>query len=155
MVGRPPKPRELKKLEGTYRKDRDKGVLTFEKITDIPRPPTHLTTTARKIWKEITEILISVRILEIIDLHTVAMLCEELATYYEMNKIIKKQKTYTYINGSGNLVRRPELSIRNRAMENANKLMAQMGLTPAMRQKFGAGDDGEKPTDQKGKISLR
>lgn len=136
-MGRPPVPKEIKKLQGTYRADRDKGVLQFEKVTEIPKPPTHLTNTARRLWREITDILISVNVLEVIDLHQVAMLCEELATYYEMNKIIKKQKTYTYVNGSGNLVRRPELSIRNRAMENANKLMAQLGLTPAMRQRFG------------------
>lgn len=136
-AGRPNKPKSLKILEGTYRPDRDHGVLEFEKITEIPKPPTHLSSIGKKIFIEITDILISVKILETIDIHTVVMLCEEMATYYEMTRKLKKVKTYTYRNGAGNLVKRPELAIRNEAMKNATSIMAQLGLTPSMRQKYG------------------
>lgn len=152
-VGRPNKPKSLKILEGTYRKDRDHGVLEFEKIDEIPKPPTHLSTIGKKIFKEITDILISVKILESIDIHTVVMLCEELATYYEMTRKIKKVKSYTYRNGANNLVKRPELAIRNEALKNATSIMAQLGLTPSMRQKYGFDSDGIDETTKK--ISLR
>lgn len=153
MRGRPNKPKELKVLEGTYRKDRDHGVLQFEKITEIPKPPTHMSRIGKQIFKEITDILISVKILETIDIHTVVMLCEELATYYEMNRKIKKVKSHTYRNGANNLVKRPEIAIRNQAMKNATSLMAQLGLTPSMRQKYGFAPDAE--PDQTKKISIR
>lgn len=153
MRGRPNKPVELKKFEGTYRKDRDAGVLKFEKIEEIPKPPTHLSRIGKQIWKEVTDILISVKILETIDIHTVAMLCEELATYYEMNRKLKKLKTYTYRNRLNNIVKRPEIAIRNQAMRNATTLMAQLGLTPSMRQKYGFTPDEEQ--EQTKKISIR
>lgn len=153
MRGRPNKPKELKILEGTYRKDRDHGVLQFEKITEIPKPPTHLSRIGKQIWKEVTDILISVKILETIDIHTVAILCEELATYYEMTRKIKKVKSHTYRNGANNLVKRPEIAIRNQAMKNATTLMAQLGLTPSMRQKYGFTPDEEQ--EQTKKISIR
>lgn len=140
-------------LEGTYRKDRDYGVLQFEKITEIPKPPTHMSRIGKHIFKEITDILISVKILETIDIHTVVMLCEELATYYEMNRKIKKAKSHTYRNGANNLVKRPEIAIRNQAMKNATTLMAQLGLTPSMRQKYGFTPDEEQ--EQTKKISIR
>lgn len=153
MRGRPNKPVELKKLEGTYRKDRDNGVLSFEKIEEIPKPPTHLSRMGKQIWKEITDILISVKILETIDIHMVAMLCEELATYYEMTRKLKKLKTYTYRNGLNNIVKRPEVAMRNQAMSNATTLMAQLGLTPSMRQKYGFTPEQAEETTQK--ISIR
>lgn len=152
--GRPSKPKELKKLEGTYREDRDGGVLQFEKITEIPKAPTQLTRTAKKIWKEITEVMITAQVLETIDIHTVAMLCEELATYYEMNKVIKKHG-YTYRNQHNNLVKRPEVTIRREAHEAAKSLAAQLGLTPAARQNYGISPDSSATGLPKGGPSLR
>lgn len=135
-AGRPPKPVELKKLEGTYRKDRDKGVLSMPKVVEVPEPPEQITDNAQILFQDICDILITAGILEVIDVHTVALLAEEMATYYEMTEKLKKTGR-TYLSPHGHLVKRPETVIRNESLANSLRLMAQLGLTPAMRQKFG------------------
>lgn len=79
-AGRPRKPTELKKFEGTYRKDRDEGKEIAEKKVCavpgviIPRdskiscPKTITSKYVRKYWKQLTTNLIQLQVLSFNDL---------------------------------------------------------------------------------------
>lgn len=57
-AGGPPKPVELKKKQGTYRKDRDKSlktnnVIAFNPIKEVPPAPADLQTEGLKVWNTV------------------------------------------------------------------------------------------------------
>lgn len=49
--GRPKKPKELKVLEGTFRKDRDSGTPLAAGV--FPAPPSYLSDRERELWREL------------------------------------------------------------------------------------------------------
>lgn len=152
MRGRPNTPKEVKILMGTYRADRDKGVRNFGKIVDMPDPPEILSDIGKAIWTELCTILIDLKVLETVDVHLLGLAVNELATYWEMVQKIK-EKGHVYQNMHGNMVKSPYVTIRNEALANSQRLLAQLGLTPAMRQRFGYDEDEAKETINR--ISLR
>ena len=84
----PPKPQELKKRQGTYRKDRDKSLTTnnvvpFNPIQDVPEVPAHLQLAGQTFWNRVwtsgaswinpgTDTELVLRACEMADLATIA-----------------------------------------------------------------------------------
>jgi phage terminase small subunit len=84
--GRPRKPTELKKLEGTYRKDRDipaekaesviqKSQILFPEEKRISCPKTIKTKFVRSYWKKLTSMLIQLKVLSYADIPQLEQLC--------------------------------------------------------------------------------
>jgi phage terminase small subunit len=84
----PPKPTELKKRQGTYRKDRDKSLQTnnivpFNPVENVPEVPAHLQLAGQTFWNQVwtsgaswinpaTDKELVVRTCEMADLATIA-----------------------------------------------------------------------------------
>lgn len=85
-MGRPRKPVELKKLEGTFRKDRDgerdNVQLTLNKTTmllqkkSLPCPRSITDDYVIKYWRDLTKALLSIHVLSGADLPQIEMMCK-------------------------------------------------------------------------------
>lgn len=127
------KPTAIKKLEGTYRKDRHgtKDPINYGKILSIPEPPPGLTDSARDSWPRISQILINSGVLQEIDIEPLAAYCNEMAVYWDATLICQKEG---FVKEDG---RRHSANIVARdALKNAMALMSLFGITPVHREKL-------------------
>jgi P27 family predicted phage terminase small subunit len=133
MPGPPRKPRALKLIEGTDRKDR--GAANPVSYTEgIPPCPDHLGPDGRAEWKRITAELSKVPgLLQRVDRATLAAYCSAVALFEHCDKLIQ-ERGLTYV--GGNLERvRPECKIRNEAFQQMRAMAAEFGFTPASRSR--------------------
>lgn len=134
--GRPRKPQELKKIEGTYRKDRDnENRPEFERITRLPDCPSYLTTNeAQALWNDVCQQLMRLKILQIVDLPMLAAYCQEMGKYFFYQTYLAKKGEY-YESG-GKIMARPQVKAAKEALQEAQKLAGKFGFTPADREKI-------------------
>lgn len=128
-AGRPRKPNEVKKREGTYRKDRDRE-LSLQ--SEAPSIPPHLSDGARPHWDRLVPLLLNHQLLTAVDGDCLAMMCEALWEYQEAQAEIDRDgltgmtdKGYQYIN--------PGVSIRTNAWKKVCWCCRQFGMTPSAR----------------------
>ncbi|AEE98037.1 phage terminase small subunit P27 family [Mahella australiensis] len=136
--GRPPKPTNLKILEGNPGKR--------PLPSDEPKPtpltpdcPTWLNKDAKKLWKQLIPELEQLGLMTVIDGQAFAALCQSYGIWVECERFLKKNgRTYEYTNKGGavNIVERPEVKIGNRALLNFRSLCSEFGLTPAARTRI-------------------
>lgn len=144
--GRPRKPRQLKVIEGTFRKDRNPGKEPeVPPVTQVPRPPAGLNRWARRMWRELTPIIVDNGVLGEVDLPAWEACCQQYGIYRELYDAI----THTY-DETGKRVRRsiaeylagqnsqtiPEYTAMNKAFAQMNTYLQQFGLTPASRNRI-------------------
>lgn len=156
--GRPRKPTELKKAQGTFRKDREnQNRPEFKLITAVPDCPRYLTTPqSNAIWQDITSALIELGILQEVDLGMLAAYAQELGIYFWYQEDLDK-KGRTYMSGQ-KLLPRPQVKIAQDALKNAQSIAARFGFTPADREKINVllsmqQAKGDKPKPKKGEFS--
>lgn len=102
MGGRPRKPTEQKKLEGTYRKDRDVSADTriaetsviVPEGTRIPVPKTITTKFCRKYFKEVVKNLEVMHVLSRADLPQIENLCITLEKLREVQEIFAQTSPF-------------------------------------------------------------
>jgi len=123
----------LKLLQGTYRKDRDKGEEVVA-TTSIPQCPSFLKGEARREWKRITPELEILGLISKLDLAALAAYCSNWKMFVEADKAINTEGL-TCINPRGQLVARPEIAIRHRAMSQMRAFLIEFGMTPVSRGK--------------------
>lgn len=151
MKGRPNKPKELKKIEGTYRKDRDRNKAEYPGMV-AASPPEMLPEGAKKVWSRIIPQLVETDILKEIDVTAAAMLCVSLDTYNYCTEQIAKMKELADMRESEdhtNHMRKVFLT-RKEAFSDAFRLMQDFGLTPVSRQRIviqAKDDDYQDPLD--------
>lgn len=85
-MGRPRKPKELKKAQGTYRKDRDPGPEAVEAPPGEPSCPKTLSADARAVWKEVVPQLIEIGTLAKTDGGVVEAYCRTLAQVRKLDE---------------------------------------------------------------------
>ncbi|KQS33961.1 phage terminase small subunit P27 family [Dyadobacter sp. Leaf189] len=146
-AGRPTKPTALKKLEGTYRKDRAIGAeMMPSNIDHPPSAPSFLSKEAKKEWKSVCIELIQLQMLHRVDLGLLAAYCSEMANYIEAVKALKADgqvKTITRDDGSSYSMPSPWVSIKNSYLKNAQAIAGQFGFTPSARTKINGSKKGE------------
>jgi P27 family predicted phage terminase small subunit len=152
-AGRPNKPTALKKLEGTYRKDRAVvNEMMPSNLEYAPSPPTFLNREAKKEWKSVCEELIELKMLHRVDLGLLAAYCSEMANYIHAVKELRKGSevhTLTRDDGSVYSMPSPWISIKNSYLKNAQAIASQFGFTPSARTKINGSRKGEKdPFDE-------
>ena len=138
-MARPPKPDQLKILQGTARPDRmNHDQPKFDLELDAT-PPTHLSALQIKIWEEIVPRLQEQKLYTTIDLPMISVLCVHLAKYWEIESVIGG-KMYTVNSQSGKITCNNEAyklyMIQSMAWNNANKIMTKYGMSPVDRQKM-------------------
>ncbi|HNR25134.1 MAG TPA: P27 family phage terminase small subunit [Methanobacteriaceae archaeon] len=136
MRGRKPKSTELKKLSGTFKPTREKGLAGGDLITKIPPPPGFLQEEAVERFKWTCSILIQGRRLYASDLHLVAMFAGELYTYELASRNLQTPADHITTTPAGGDKPSPWIQIKNQALKNVKELGALFGLDPMARERM-------------------
>jgi len=145
-AGRPSVPATTKKLQGTDRKDRKREVVEFTPIMIVPKPESWLDTKAKRNFKNFCLLLIEKKLLTTANVGHVAIMAQELSTYEDSCRKIKKEGMTQKIetkNGSYEQVT-PWVAIRNTAQKNYRDYAALFGLDPVSANKVGGSGPSEK-----------
>lgn len=140
-VGRPPKPKHLHVVQGTYRADRhDTGAPEPE--TKEPEIPTWLSAKARTHWRKIAPHLLRMGVLTEGDGTALAMLCDAIADYVQISQTLKKSGlTYEAETRDGmRIMKHPLVTEKDAAWKRFHRMAVEFGLTPSARRRVnGAG----------------
>ena len=132
-----PKPTALKKLEGTFRKDRAPKNEITPTIPINLLIPSELNEDGQWLWQRIVAEYLPVGLLTNVDEGSLKILCNEYGTYMEADDLIKA-KGLEVSDDKGNIVANPMLKVRNDAMKNYNSLCSKFGITPSDRARLSA-----------------
>ena len=143
-AGRPTVPATTKKLQGTDRKDRQKEIIQFDLISEVPKPEVWLSNKAKKYFRNICKLLIDKRLLTDGNVGHALIMAQEISTYEEASRELKKSgMTQSMTTKSGDTYEQasPWVAIRNQAQKNYRDYAALFGLDPVSAGKVG----GHKP----------
>lgn len=134
---RPAIPDEIKRIKGTYRDDRANHQKPKFDLVISSDPPSYLSPTAKLAWNEIVPQFIRARMFQSMDQFAVAMMCNELADYWDITKILEGKK-YSIVKG------RIEISnssfkmmrLQSEKLKNVYKILQDFGMSPSSRQKL-------------------
>lgn len=84
--GPPPKPPEQKKIEGTFRKDRDGGNASNQAPAGRPKCPPDLDGDARAIWRQLAPKLVRLKTIATVDGGVLEAYCRTLALARRLDK---------------------------------------------------------------------
>lgn len=154
MAGRPRKPTQSKILHGTFRNDRaPKNEPQPEKILEIPRPPSHLSKYAKKLWKQLAGELVEKGILTVLDTAALEACCEAYGQYRMAHEAVfrpvdpetgkKGKRTLAeYLRGR-NSQTMPEYTTMTKAWTTFKTFLTEFGMTPASRGKLDISEKGD------------
>ena len=143
------KPTVLKKIEGTYRKDRAPKTEVQPTIALSLTTPPELNEWGVQLWKAISEEYLRIGLITNVDTGSLFTLCNEFGTYCEADDLIKgkglevEEDVYSAkgeLVGSKTVVN-PMLKVRNDAFKNYNSMCSKFGITPADRARLSAPDN--------------
>ena len=121
----------VKKLQGTYRKDRDKGENPAP-APGVPNCPSFLKGEARREWKRVAPELAGLGLYKELDRAALAAYCSSWGMYVEVDKVIREEGL-TYLNSRGRELLRPEVAIRRQAISQMKAFLTEFGMTPSSR----------------------
>jgi len=129
--------------EGVFLPEDLKRRIPFAEWADNPK-----LFTRKKFVKETADYLFSVYgIGSEQDRHTLMMLADQLQIYIDARSAIDSQPLIVETNAGKTFAPNPYISLANKAMENAIKLMSELGLTPKSRLAANKLDDNTKIND--------
>lgn len=134
--GRKPLPTSLKKLRGTYRPDRAKGIEPSVE-SGVPEPPEWLAGDALAEWKRIVPQLVAAGLLTRLDRAALASYCSAWGDLCEANRTLQ-QFGSTYITERGVIVLHPMLKVVERSRQALRAFASEFGLTPSARTRVDA-----------------
>lgn len=132
-MGRPRKPTQQLKDDGTYREDRHGGRRRAPRTTGEPARPAGLSAAARALWAELVPALVASGVAGAIDAPALEAMCEAFAEYRAARKIRARSLAE----------KRQRQMLVNGALREWRALAARFGLTPADRAKLEVEQDGE------------
>ena len=137
----PPKPVELKKLEGTYRKDRDKSPNLKPTMEISLEVPDDLNEWGQKLWGEIFSEYGKVGLITRVDLGSFHSLCSWYGIFREAEDIVRakglevEEEVYDK-NGQvvgTKTVTNPMIMVMDKAQKNYFAMAKEFGVTPSSR----------------------
>ena len=137
----PPKPTELKKLEGTYRKDRDKSPNLKPTMEISLEVPDDLNEWGQKLWGEIFSEYGKVGLITRVDLGSFHSLCSWYGIFREAEDIVRakglevEEEVYDK-NGQvvgTKIVTNPMIMVMDKAQKNYLAMAKEFGVTPSSR----------------------
>ena len=152
LPGRKPIPDEEKKLAGTFRKDRMRNGLKFTQITVTPKPPAWLDSSSKKIFFDLSSLLISKNMLYESDIHLLAILSKELSIYEMACRELKTPSKFVFKTESGYQQQSPWVNIRNQAQKNVKELGSLFGFDPLSRNRFNIKSEDKKDNNPFGNL---
>lgn len=134
--GRPRKPVNIKKLEGTFRRDRDanKDLIDFGHVINAGEPPAYFNEFQKKEFEYITSVLIRNNILQTTDINLVISYCIEANNYFKMEKKLRDNGITAL--SKGKIILRPEAKFMNDSFNRMIKITEKLGLSPVDRMKL-------------------
>lgn len=132
--GRPPKPVELRVIEGNP----GKRALpeTVKPPPEKPNCPAWLQTYAKTVWARLVPRLDELGLIAYIDVFTLAAYCEAVADYRKATEQLNASALLV-TGQKGNAVTNPLWRIKRDAAATMNALAGQLGLSPADRVRLG------------------
>ena len=147
MRGPAPKPSSIRMLEGNAAK---RPLPSNEPLplSGEPDMPAHLDREARREWKRLVPILLSMRVLTVADGMALANLCHAYSLLVHAHEAMQQAAK---AGGSGLLMKTPSgyvqqsplIGIINSQVEIINRISREFGLTPASRTRVAAMNDSE------------
>lgn len=143
--GFPPKPAELKVLEGGRGHRPINLSSLFRPEVGVPSIPKHLTREARKAWKRLTPELERYNLISKVDADGLAMLCQTIGRLEIIERSLSASQARLLADGKdpiealfdstpkGLRIQSVAYQVLNREMEKLRHLLAEFGLTPAQR----------------------
>ena len=145
--GRKPKPTATKKLEGTYREDRDNlNAPEFEPFTKAPSCPSYITGKARAAWQKHSSLLTEAGVLTPSDLHALEAYCVTYSQWRDAVEQLKKSMTTWGGVGGVELKASPYVAIAKDSQAAMRQWMNELGITPSSRSKVTGTKKQEKTT---------
>lgn len=131
--GRAPKPDGIKKLEGTYRKDREHKDFMSQssepaKIIKMPATPKDLGKKGREVWKKTGTMLAQKGVLSEIDMEAFYQMCKMYDTYDAMKEYLENPKE----------TQAQDFYKAQTVYKAIKELWGEFGLTPKARMKLNA-----------------
>jgi P27 family predicted phage terminase small subunit len=142
-TGRPRKPTALKKLAGTYRKDRHRDELEASHVAEDVEPPSFLCPEGRAKWKELCPKLAALGVLSDLDLPALAMWCGAWASYVKASRTLSAQGE-VIVDRNGASRKSPWLAVQRAAIETMAGIGSQFGMTPSSRASLSLRSTGSK-----------
>jgi len=141
MAGRKHKPEALKKLEGTFRKERARNSVTLP--AGIPEKPAWTThdPIASALYDQVAGYCYSMGVGTGVDAIGFALLSDQLSIYLRLRALVASEGLIIKSEGSqGQATQKPHpaLAQMNTSYSNIVKLMGEYGLTAAARVKVDA-----------------
>ena len=133
----PPKPTALKKLEGTYRKDRAVSNEIQPSIEIGLTAPNDLNEWGVKLWDDVMSEYSKIGLITKVDMASLMAVCMEWGIYCEACDIVSSQGLQVS-DDKGNLQVNPARRIANDAFKNYKSMCIEFGMTPASRTKISA-----------------
>jgi len=133
----PPKPTALKKLEGTYRKDRAVKNEIQPSIEIGLIAPNDLNEWGVKLWDDVMSEYSKIGLITKVDMASLMAVCMEWGIYCEACDIVSSQGLQVS-DDKGNLQVNPARRIANDAFKNYKSMCIEFGMTPASRTKISA-----------------
>lgn len=132
--GPAPKPSALRLLEGTARADR----MRHEPQPPVRAPscPTWLHREARREWRRLTPLLVTLGLVTDLDRSTLAGYCQSYARWYEAEGMIAEEGMY-FETESGYKVLHPAISVSRASLKAMTQIAAEFGFSPASRTRIG------------------
>lgn len=136
MKGRTTLPIKQKELSGTLRKDRLNNGIQFTLLTICPNAPDWLDAKAKEKFTDLSNLLISNKMLFDADVHNLAILSKELSIYEMACSELKTKTKFIEETNSGYKQPNPWVAIRNQAQKNVREIGSLFGLDPLSRSRF-------------------
>jgi len=141
--GPPPKPAALKKLEGTYRADRDAGG-SLTPPPAVPERPSWFDKDARAEWDRVVPQLVELGVLTGLDGGALERYCVAHANWLQAQK--RLQKVGPIVKTPFGPQKNPDLKIALDERAAAKQLAQELGLSPSARSRVKAPEKA-KPED--------
>ena len=126
------KPSQIKKLQGTNRKDRvNEGRMDPTKVISVPKPPAYLGKYGKALWKNQLEQLAELKMLTKVDLVALGQYCQEWQIYRDAIADIKKhgiKNSYDQIS--------PAVTVKNQSFKNMLQIADRFGFVASAREKI-------------------
>lgn len=139
MKGRKRLPTALKKLNGTYRPDRENGQEP-QPESGLPSCPERFKgRVEEKHWHEYGQNLVAMNVMTIADSHALELLCEVRADYDAIREVIGRDGMTLEVDGV--LKRHPLHRAETQAVNQLLALLTTFGLTPSSRSRVSIADN--------------